>query len=150
NYQFAVPPTLILLFILMAVPFILEGGDSPRPQPARRRILALRVPLLSRTAVKIGASAAILFAATMVLRNQVRLLESEWRCQAAADFERLGKRTAAEMAFRQSVASNDTNGRAHFGLSRVLEAQGDLPGALKEVTAAEKTFADSHQEILRS
>jgi tetratricopeptide (TPR) repeat protein len=44
---------------------------------------------------------------------------------------------------------NDLNGRANFGLSRVLYARGNSAEALMEITRAEQTYADSHEEVLR-
>jgi putative inorganic carbon (HCO3(-)) transporter len=150
NYQFAVPPTYILLFTLLAVPDLLrdtgsEKGNEGEPSkslPAR--------PLSWRGAWKLAGSVVIVAAAGGLLGQQTRGLKSERSYQAASDLEDHGDLRGEEDAFRRSVGLNDLNGRAHFGLSRVLSSRGRSREALEEIAQAERTYADSHQEVLRA
>jgi tetratricopeptide (TPR) repeat protein len=149
NYQFAVPPTYILLFTLMAIPALLGGaevegerGGRPSPaQPARR---------LWRLALQVAVSVAVLAAAGGLLWQQTRVLASERLYQTASDLEDRHDLRGAEDAFRRSVELNDLNGRAHFGLSRLLYSRGRSLEALEEIVRAERTYADSQQEVLRA
>jgi tetratricopeptide (TPR) repeat protein len=150
NYQFAVPPTYILLFTLLAIPALLggaevdkESGGRPSPVlPARRRPWWF--------ALQVAGSVVILAAAGGLLWQQTRVLASERLYQTASDLEDHNNLTAAEDAFRRSVDRNDLNGRAHFGLSRVLYSRGRSLEALEEIVRAERTYTDSHQEVLRA
>ena len=149
NYQFAVPPTYILLFTLLALPALLcragietEGGSEP----------PLNVPARShhgRLGLRIAASVVILAAPCGLLWQQTRELGSERMYQSASDFEDRANMTGAEDAFQRSVGLNDLNGRAHFGLSRVLYSRSSFAPALEEVLKGEQTYTDSHQEVLR-
>jgi tetratricopeptide (TPR) repeat protein len=78
------------------------------------------------------------------------VLDSERLYQTASDLEDHNNLAGAEDAFRRSVDRNDLNGRAHFGLSRVLYSRGRSPEALEEILRAERTYTDSHQEVLRA
>ena len=80
NYQFAVPPTYILLFTLLAIPALLgdvevetesPGRPSPAP-PARRHPW--------RLVLQVAGSMAILAAAGGLLWQQTRGLVSEHAC----------------------------------------------------------------------
>jgi tetratricopeptide (TPR) repeat protein len=82
--------------------------------------------------------------------HQTRVLASERLYQTASDLEDHNDLTGAEEAFRRSVDRNDLNGRAHFGLSRVLYSRNRSSEALGEILRAERTYADSHQEVLRA
>jgi tetratricopeptide (TPR) repeat protein len=149
NYQFAVPPTYILLFTLLAIPALLRdpetegdnaGPSSPPRLPRRPWGLTLQVMV----------SAAILVAAGGLGWQQTRELVSERAYQTASDFEDRHDLVGAEIAFRRSAGLNDLNGRAHFGLSRALYAHGRFSEALEEIRRAEQTYADAHQEVLRA
>jgi tetratricopeptide (TPR) repeat protein len=150
NYQFAVPPTYILLFTLLAVPSLLRDtkvekenrGQPLQALPAR--------PHPWRVAWKVAGSVAILALAGGLLGQQVQVLASERYYQIASDLEDRNDLTGAEAAFRRSVGQNDLNGRAHFGLSRVLSSRGRAAEALEEIVRAERTYTDSHQEVLRA
>lgn len=150
NYQFAVPPTYILLFTLLAIPCLLSDNISenesapraPHESPTRR----IRWKLIWRIAGSVGIT-------TMVfgtLWHQTRILQSEWFYQNASDREDHNNLAGAEETFRRSVNLNVLNGRAHFGLSRVLSSRGNPSEALKEIVTAERTYTDSHQEVLRA
>jgi tetratricopeptide (TPR) repeat protein len=84
------------------------------------------------------------------LWQQTRVLASERSYQTALDREDRDDLTGAEEAFWRSIDLNDLNGRAHFGLSRMLHSGGRSPEALEEILRAEQTYADSHQEVLRA
>ena len=150
NYQFAVPPTYILLFTFLALPTLLYDPEGEKqsegpPSPALRAR-----PHPWRITWKVAGSVAIVAAAGGLWWQQTRVLESELFYQAASDLEVHRDLTGAEEAFRRSVGLNDLNGLAHFGLSRVLYAQRRSMEALEEIGRAERTYADSHEEFLRA
>jgi tetratricopeptide (TPR) repeat protein len=93
---------------------------------------------------------AILVVAGGLLWHEARVLESERWYQTASDREDHNDLEGAENAFRSSVNLNGLNGRAHFGLSRVLYSRGRSSEALEEILRAERTYTDSHQEVLRA
>ena len=149
NYQFAIPPTYILLFTLLAIPSMLhdeefEKASLDRPPAA---LPARHHPW--QVTWKLAGSAAVGVAAAALLWQQTRALTSEHLYQTASDLENRNDLANAEAGFRRSVELNDLNGRAHFGLSRVLSSRGRTSEALAEIERAEQTFADSHQEVLR-
>jgi len=148
NYQFAVPPTYVMLFTLLAIPSLLYGaevdvksGGAPPVVPGRRP---------GRVALQLAGSMAILAAAGGLLWQQTRVLASERFYQAASDLEDHKDLAGAEDALRHSVNLNDLNGRAHFGLSRVLYSRRSSLEALEEIGRAERTYTDAHQEVLRA
>ena len=53
-------------------------------------------------------------------------------------------------AFHRSLAAQRLNGRAHFGLSRVLYATNRPAEALQEITLAEQAYSDPSEEALRA
>ena len=149
NYQFAVPPTYILLFTFLAFPTLLrdnsvEGESSYGSSPP----LSVRPPILP-TFWKVAGCLAIVAITCGLIWQQVRLLRSERFYQMASGLEEQHDLRDAESAFRRSVELNALNGRAHFGLSRVLLSHGRSAEALAEIVQAERTYADSHQEVLR-
>jgi tetratricopeptide (TPR) repeat protein len=93
---------------------------------------------------------AIFAAAGGLLWQQTRVLASERMYQTASDLEDHNDLASAEDGFRRSVDLDDLNGRAHFGLSRVLYCRDRSWEALEEISRAERTYADSHQEVLRA
>jgi tetratricopeptide (TPR) repeat protein len=103
-----------------------------------------------RVTWKVAGSAAGLAVAGGLVWQQTRVLESERLYQTASDMEDHNDLEGAENAFRSSVNLNSLNGRAHFGLSRVLYLRGRSSQALEEIVRAERTYTDSHQEILRA
>jgi tetratricopeptide (TPR) repeat protein len=100
--------------------------------------------------VKLAGCLAVLAAAGGLLWHETRVLASERAYQAAMALEDHNNLGDAEAAFRRSVDFNPLNGRAHFGSSRVLYLRGCFPGALEQIMLAERTYADSHQEVLRA
>jgi Flp pilus assembly protein TadD len=150
NYQFAVPPTYILLFTLLAIPALLRGPEVGKGSGSMlsQALPAPRRP--GRLALKGASSVAIIAVAVGLLWQQTRVLASERLYQTASDLEDHNDLAGAENAFRHTVDLNDLNGRAHFGLSRVLSSRGRSSEALEEIVRAERTYADSHQEVLRA
>lgn len=149
NYQFAVPPTFILLFTLLAFPVLLRGEEAEKGNGIPpKQVLSASHPW--QRAWQVAGSLAILAAAGGLLWQQTRVLASERLYQTASDLEDHGDLQGAEHAFGRSVNLNDLNGRAHFGLSRVLYSSGRLSEAWEEILRAERTYADSHQEVLRA
>ena len=149
NFQFAVPPTFILLFTLLAFPTLLqdavEGGCEAPP--------AATLPTGQTPwprAVKLASRLVILAAAGGLLWQQARVLGSERAYQAASDLEHHDDLVGAESAYRHSIDLNPLHGRAHFGLSRVLYSSDRSSEALEEIVRAERTYTDSHQEVLRA
>jgi tetratricopeptide (TPR) repeat protein len=98
----------------------------------------------------VAGSLAIIAAGGGLLWQQTRVLASERVYQTASGLEDHHDLAGAEEAFRRSVGLNDLNGRAHFGLSRVLYSRNHSLEALEEIGRAERTYADSHQEVLRA
>ena len=74
--------------------------------------------------MQVAGSVAILAAVGGLLWQQTRVLASERLYQTASDLEDHNDLTGAEGVFRRSINPNDLNGRAHFGLSRVLYSRG--------------------------
>lgn len=145
NYQFAVAPTYVLLFTLLAVPSVLAWGEAEaETRGSRTSITRLTV------AARVAASVAIVLAAGVLFRQQGRLLASEKYYQFATELEAGSDSTGAASAFRHSIAWYDLNGRAHFGLSRALFGLDRSAEALQEITLAERTYADPNQEVLRA
>jgi tetratricopeptide (TPR) repeat protein len=149
NYQFAVPPTYILLFTLLAIPSMLhdEGFEKASLDRPPAAVPARHHPW--QVAWKLASSVTIVVAAAALLWQQTRVLTSEHLYQMALDLENQNDVANAEAGFRRSVELNNLNGRAHFGLSRVLSSRGHASEALAELERAEQTYADSHQEVLR-
>jgi tetratricopeptide (TPR) repeat protein len=78
------------------------------------------------------------------------VLASERLYQTASDLEDHNDLMGAGGVYRRSINLNDLNGRAHFGLSRVLYSRDRSREALEEIVRAERTYTDSHQEVLRA
>ena len=150
NYQFAVPPTYILLFTLLAIPALLRRAEVEKESEGQHLQALPARPHLGRVALKVAGSMAILAGAGGLLWQQTRVLASEHFYQTASDREDHNDLAGAEGAFRRSVNLNDLNGRAHFGLSRVLYSRDRTSEALAEIVRAERTYTDSHQEVLRA
>ncbi|MGA3324040.1 MAG: O-antigen ligase family protein [Terriglobia bacterium] len=150
NYQFAVPPTYILLFTLLAIPALLHDAKVERESegPPSQALPAHRPPW--RLALYVAGSVALLAAAGGLLWQQTRVLASERLYQTASDLEDHNDLMGAGGVYRRSINLNDLNGRAHFGLSRVLYSRDRSREALEEIVRAERTYTDSHQEVLRA
>ena len=149
NYQFAIPPTYILLFTLLAIPSMLHDEESEKESVVRPTVALPARHHPWQVALKLAGSVAIVVAAAALLWQQTGVLASEHLYQTASDLENHNDLANAEAGFRRSVELNDQNGRAHFGLSRVLASRSRFSEALAELERAEQTYADSHQEVLR-
>lgn len=141
NSQIAVPPTLILIFTLLAFPSLLTsveataGAAVPASVPsAIRRLLALAALLLS----------AILAFVTV---THVRA-EREYASAMALEAE--GDVPGAEIMARRGLAEDPLNGPLHFSLARLSFFQGQYAEALEQANLAERTYRDSHLDVLRA
>jgi tetratricopeptide (TPR) repeat protein len=148
NFQFAVPPTFVLLFTLLAFPALM-GATPPAaevglPQPAVGG--GSRLGRVTQVLVAL----AILICAGALLVKRTRLAWAEHDYRAGMLEENRGDVDAAESAYRHGLTLDPLNGRLHFGLARVLYLTERYPEALEEVPRAERTFADSHLEVLKA
>jgi len=142
NFQFAVPPTLILLFTLLAVPQMLKGGDPNET--------ATKADRKSNVVFRSLLSVLVLSAAVLLASGIVRRALAEHSLALGLDEERRGGSARAEQYFRAGLARAPDDGRLHYGLARALYAQGQYPEALAEALRAERTCADSHLEVLKA
>ena len=150
NFQLAIPPTLLLLFTLLALPYLLRSAENGRQrsgelQPAEASAKPQRFRLL-----RVIASFAVVGLTALGLLQIGRRAVAEHDYMMAVDYERSGDIVRAEQAFRDGLARAPLNGWLHFGLARALFIQRKLPEALAEVLLAEHTFADSHLEVLKA
>jgi O-antigen ligase len=143
NFQFAVAPTFMLLFALLAFPTLLmeaaEAKTSGAGEPGKRR-----------WALRVATTMVVLAIAAMGFFETARHAAAERSLALALGAERSGDLNAAEDACRRGLAQNPLNGRLHFSLARVFYQTGRLPGALAEARLAERTYADSHLEVLKA
>lgn len=167
NYQFAVPPTFLLLFTLLAFPSLLKGGTatergasasrSAAEEHSRRsedsRTLQLSKPAQrpgNFRALRVLASSAIFLCAGALVIRTGRHATAEQQYASALRFEGRGELVRAEETYRRGLALNPLNGRLHFGLARILYFQDKFPEALREVLQAKRTYRDSHLEVLKA
>jgi O-antigen ligase len=156
NFQFSVPPTLLLLFTLLALPVALgcgksnEGGsvaatgaqDDSIPKSARSGTYLLPGRIL--------LSLVLLVSAGLLIRQIIRPAQAERDYAVALGFERAGDFMGAEQACRHGLTLDPLNGRLHFGLARVLFSTDQPAEALAETLRAERTYRDSHIEVLKA
>jgi O-antigen ligase len=150
NFQFAIPPTLLLLFTLLVFPSLLlagnrareESGTPPDPEDGEKK--------LSFFGGRVVASLAVVGFAALLLLQIAHRTAAEYDYMLALSAERQGDLARAEQTYRQGLARASLHGRLHYGLARVLYIQGRFPEALAEVLLAERTFADSHLEVLKA
>ena len=145
NFQLAVPPTLILLFTVLAFPALLGPGGGAAESPAadvRRPKRKAAAPAL--------ASVVILGLAGMLAWGIVQRARAEHRLARGLDAERQGAYDRAEREFRAGLGLQPGDGRLHYGLARALYLQDAYPEALAEALRAERTAADSHLEVLKA
>jgi O-antigen ligase len=140
NFQFAIVPTLILLFTLLSLP------DLLRPEIAE----ADTTPGQGRLTLRIVVTAAAL-AVVLTLTHGIwtRAAGDRWLARGMTQ-ERRGDFAAAETSFRKGMERTPCDGRLHYGLARALFVQGRHAEALTEVLRAESTVADAHLEVLRA
>ena len=150
NFQLAIPPTLLLLFTLLAFPSLLLAGDStrkecdafPGPEAGEKK--------RSLVGVRVVASLAVVGFAALLLLQIARRAAAEYDYMLALSYERQGEIARAEQIFRQGLEHAPLHGRLRYGLARTLYLKGRFPEALTEVLLAERTFADSHLEVLKA
>ncbi|MBZ5514773.1 MAG: O-antigen ligase family protein [Acidobacteriia bacterium] len=145
NFQLAVPPTLILLFTLLALPRLLQRGDDEGVSPPRglscsRGIIAL----LSLASVSVFAAVALL------AFGIVRRTAAERDYGDGLAEERRGDVVRAGESYRRGLERAPGYGELHYGLARTLYLQQQYPEALAETLQAERTLADPHLEVLKA
>jgi tetratricopeptide (TPR) repeat protein len=156
NFQFSVPPTLILLFTLLAFPAALARARARESNSGRRAEAPENsIPAWARSRGSLPAARALLTlillaAAGAFARWTLRSAQAERDYKAALDFERNGNLAAAERACREGLALDTLNGRLRFGLARALYSARRFPEALAETLGAERTYRDSHIEVLKA
>ena len=141
NFQFAIPPTFILLFTLIAIPELLANRETPpvvNPPPRRW-------PWVLRLATSLVVVAGAVLLLVQIARDAV----AERDYALATQLENRGELARAEESYRHGIQSNPLNGRLHFGLARVLYLADRYPEALGEIPLAERTYVDSHMEVLK-
>jgi O-antigen ligase len=141
NFQFAVPPTLILLFTLLAFPALLTAPEEQS---------LIQSSGLRSTGLRILGSVAALVCAAFLFVQTARFAGAELAYARGLRFELSGgaELSTAEQAYRDGLALNPRDGRIHFGLSRIQYRQQKFPAALAEASLAAQTYSDSHLEVL--
>jgi tetratricopeptide (TPR) repeat protein len=99
--------------------------------------------------IKSLGSLVVVAGAAALLLQGTRLMLDERDYHSAKLWEDRGELTQAEEVYRRGLVLNPLNGRIHFGLARVLYHAGKYPEALTEAMLAERTYADSHIEVLK-
>lgn len=176
NFQFAVPPTFVLIFTLLAFPFLIRilpcasAASSAQPhreipttssrphiqealhiaKPTRGTMDSVRAKRrYGMFALRLLASLAILGLAADLLITKGRQALAERDYLAAKALENRAELNTAEAVYRRGLARNPLNGRLHFGLARVLYKRGSNKESLCEAQLAERTYADSHTWVLK-
>lgn len=150
NFQLAIPPTLLLLFTLLAFPSLLRAGDSTRKEIGTSPDTENGEKKLRFFGGRVIASLAVVGFAALLLFQIARRAAAEYDYMLALSAERQGDLARAERTYRQGLARASLHGRLHYGLARVLYVQGRFPEALAEALLAERAFADSHLEVLKA
>jgi hypothetical protein len=146
NFQFAVPPTFLLLFTLLAFPAL--AGATPAVTTAGVHAPGRDHRRLARLARLLG-SLAILISAGALLSGRTRWVLAERDHHSATLLESRAEMALAEETYLHGLSLNPLNGRLHFGLARTLYHTQRYPEALQEARLAERTYADSHLEVLK-
>ena len=149
NFQFAVAPTLILLFTFLAFPYLLAArtdlppikrGKKTKPPAGESRGFLL----LALGGIGVAALGAVL------------LLQAAQRAWGERDYERginlesRGDWQGAEQIDRHGLSQAPQNGKLHFALARVLYLQQEYEPALSQAELAEATYSDSHLVVLKA
>lgn len=151
NFQLSIPPTFLLLFTLLAFPALLMAGRAPSSDEVGKPSLTGLAQGQDRFRVlRALASVGVLLCAGALLVEVTRRAQAERDYALALRFESRGEMAHAEETYRHGLALNPLNGRLHYGLSRVLYLQDRLPQALAETLLAERTYRDSHLEVLKA
>jgi len=150
NFQLAIPPTLLLLFTLLTFPHLLSSIENSGQRPGEVPPAGASAKPRRFQMLRVIASFAVVVLAAFELLQIGRRTAAEHDYMVAVDDERHGDIVRAEQAFREGLAHAPLDGRLHYGLARALYIKGRLPEALTEVLLAERTFADSHLEVLKA
>jgi tetratricopeptide (TPR) repeat protein len=157
NAQFEVPPTLLLLFTLLAFPTLIERDNAARmeerPSGSAAAKLAEAQSESAHEQPKFRASRMLMSSVILILAGALAVQISrgavaERDCALAVHFESRGDRDLAEQAYRHGLAYDPLNGRLHFGLGRVLYFRHASAEARDQVHLAERTYRDSHVVVL--
>jgi tetratricopeptide (TPR) repeat protein len=149
NFQFAVPPTLILLFTLLAFPYLLATPEKSEVDESRTAIGAPLSPWRRAAVRGLAASAVAVLCGTLLFQIAQRA-QAEYEYAAGKDLEERGDYAGAEQADRLGISRTPSSGKLHFALARALFLQQRYPEALGEVHLAEPTWSDSHLEVLKA
>jgi O-antigen ligase len=150
NFQLAIPPTLLLLFSLLAFPSLLLAGDSTGKESSAPAGPEMEEMKLSSFGVRVVATLAVVGFAALLLIQVARRTAAEYDYMLALGYERQGEIARAEQVFRQGLKQAPLHGRLRYGLARALYLQGMYPAALAEAELAGRTYADSHLEMLKA
>jgi O-antigen ligase len=149
NFQFAVPPTLILVFTLLAFPYLPANPDKPKLDGDRTRVEALGRPWPRVTMRSLGTAIIVVLGGLLLFQITQRA-RSERDYALGKDLEERGEYAGAERIDRLGISRMPANGKLHFALARVLYFQQRYPLALNEILLAEPTWSDSHLEVLKA
>ncbi len=145
NFQFALPPTLILLFTLLAMPSLLRPSP-PRTDSQRANELPSNLGPVPR----VLATLLVVTAASFLALGTWTRAAADRALALGMEQERKGDFVGAEGHFRAGLGRSAGDGRLHYGLARTLFVQERYPEALGEVLRARPTVADAHLEVLRA
>jgi O-antigen ligase len=161
NFQFAIPPTFLLIFTLLAFPAVAaasharvgEDRNLSRPcrdgPPGKKTTGGAQGTSPTYRALRLLTSVAVLVSAAALLLQRTRFAGAERDYRSGMLLEDRGEVTQAEQTYRHGSALNPLNGRLHFALARVLYETERYPEAREEVLLAERTYADSHTWVLK-
>lgn len=149
NFQFAIAPTLLLLFTLLAFPHFLARSRTSQLLPnlsQAKGVTDVKRRKLLRGLGGLGIAALC----GILLVQTAQRAAGERAYKLGLDLEARGDLAGAERVDRQGLESDPINGRLHFALARVLYLQEKYPQALSEIPLAERTWSDSHLEVLKA
>jgi hypothetical protein len=145
NFQFAVPPTFILLFTFLSFPACLRPARANSEIPLDADTRAGGRPL-----ARALASIVVLGLAALLIYQIARRAHAELAHGRGLAEERQGDWVSAEQSYRDGLTRFPNEGRLRYGLARALYLQGRYPEALAESLRAERTVADSHLAVLQA
>ncbi len=158
NFQFSIVPTSLLLFTLLAFPALLQTEEraaedqrSDAVCPSGNTLADSELRRQSRLhAAWLALACGLVLGAGALVLQEIHQAQGDRAYLQARNLEARGELEAAVESYRRGVARDPWNGRAHFGLARVLYQQDELPEALAEIRLAERTYRDSHLEVLKA
>ena len=145
NLQFAIPPTLILLFTLLAFPSLLRPSES---EPFT--LQSMKSPSTRIRLTRALATCLVIALALWCGFNIKNRVSSDRALALGLEDERRGEYVSAEAQFRGGLRMSPQDGRLHYGLARALFVQAHHAEALAHVLRARQTVADAHLEVLRA